>query len=346
MKIIGIVLALICFMLLVLGHAFGHFSVGRLLGFKINEFSVGMGPLLWSKKKGDLQYSFRAIPLGGYCAFEGESPDEKDEDGNPKTPDPQSFFLQPAKKQIPVLLAGSFNNIVIGILIFTIIFTFSGSYSAVLSEVVDGAPAQKAGIQAGDEIVAINGTYYSEWLDITEAIAGSEGSTIDVTVKRDGKEIEIKSIPTYTNEQGRKVIGIVSTIVHSPGKAFKTALSECTTMIRALRDFFVRLFRGQASSDEVGSIVQIVAVSGEYAEQYGLLTVIYLIALVSVNLGFMNLLPIPGLDGGRILFVLIRVITRGKLSAKAEAVINNVFMILLLGLMVVLMIKDVVWLVR
>ena len=346
MRIIGIVLSLICFMLLVLGHEFGHFSVGKMLGFKINEFSVGMGPLLWSKKKGDLQYSFRAIPLGGYCAFEGESPDEKDEDGNPKKPDPRSFFLQPAKKQIPVLLAGSFNNIVIGILIFTLIFTFTGSYSPVLSKVVEGAPAQQAGILAGDEIVAINGTYYKDWLDITEAISTSEGDSIDVTVKRDGKEIEIRNVPTYTNEQGRKAIGIVSSIVHSPVAAFKTALSECTSMIRALRDFFVRLFKGQASSDEVGSIVQIVAVSGEYAEQYGLLTVIYLIALVSVNLGFINLLPIPGLDGGRILFVLIRVISRGKLSAKAEAVINNVFMFLLLGLMVVLMAKDVIQLIR
>ena len=165
-------------MLLVLGHEFGHFSVGKLLGFKINEFSVGMGPLLWSKKKGDLQYSFRAIPLGGYCAFEGESPDEKDENGNPKKPDPRSFFLQPAKKQIPVLLAGSFNNIVIGILIFTLIFTFTGSYSPVLSKVVEGAPAQQAGILAGDEIVAINGTYYKDWLDITEAISTSEGDTV------------------------------------------------------------------------------------------------------------------------------------------------------------------------
>ena len=213
-------------------------------------------------------------------------------------------------------------------------------------EVVDGAPAQKAGILAGDEIVAVNGTYYTDWLEITEAIASSEGDTLSITVKRDGKEIEVKNVQTYTNEQGRKVIGIVSSVVHSPGAAFKTALSECTTMVRALRDFFVRLFRGQASSDDVGSIVQIVAVSGEYAEQYGLLTVIYLIALVSVNLGFMNLLPIPGLDGGRILFVLIRLISRGKLSAKTEAIINNVFMFLLLGLMVVLMAKDVIHLIR
>ena len=133
-------------------------------------------------------------------------------------------------------------------------------------------------------------------------------------------------------------------VVHSPGSALKTALSECGAMVRALRDFFARLFHGQASSDDVGSIVQIIAVSGEYAANYGLLTVIHLIALVSVNLGFMNLLPIPGLDGGRILFVIIRWITRGKFSEKAEGRINAVFMVLLIALMVVLIFKDVIWL--
>ena len=117
-------------------------------------------------------------------------------------------------------------------------------------------------------------------------------------------------------------------------------------MIRALRDFFVRLFKGQASSDDVGSIVQIIAVSGDYAANYGIMTVIYLIALVSVNLGFMNLLPIPALDGGRILFVFIRWITRGKISEKAEGTVNAIFMVLLIALMVGLMIKDIIHLVR
>jgi len=345
MRIVGIVLALISFLLLVLGHEFGHFSVGKLLGFKINEFSVGMGPRLWGTTKGETDYSFRAIPLGGYCAFEGEDGQDEDEDGVKKAPDPRSFNIQPAWKKILVLLAGSFNNIVIGIIIFTIIFTITGSLSSKLSDVVEGKPAAIAGVQAGDKVVAVNGTEYSEWADITAAIAQAEGDSLELTVERtEGGETKtlVFTIQTYINEEGRKVVGIMAGRDHSVLNAVKTAFSECGSMIRSLREFFGRLFRGQASSDDVGSIVQIVAVSGDYAANYGITTVIYLIALVSVNLGFMNLLPIPGLDGGRILFVFIRWISRGKLSDKVENAINNVFMIALLVLMVFLMFKDVV----
>ena len=336
MKILGIVIAIICFCLLVLGHEFGHFSVGKMLGFKINDFSVGMGPRLWGKKKGETEYSLRAVPIGGYCAFEGE------EDGSE---DPRAFNRQKAWKKLLVLVAGSFNNIVIGIIIFTIVFSISGSYSTVLSEVVEGKPAAEAGILAGDKILAVNGVETPEWADVTREIQNSEEDTVEVTVERDSATLSFK-VETYKGDNGAKAIGIICSVEHSPGKAFKSALHECGSMIRALRDFFVRLFHGQASSDDVGSIIQIVAVSGEYAEQYGLITVIYLIALVSVNLGFMNLLPIPGLDGGRILFVIIRWITRGKLSEKVENVINNVFVILLIALMVLLMFKDVIWLVK
>ena len=341
MKIVGIVLALISFLLLVLGHEFGHFSVGKLLGFKINEFSVGMGPQLWGKKKGETEYSFRAVPIGGYCAFEGEDGTEEDENGLKKEPDPRSFNLQPAWKKILVLVAGSFNNIVIGLIIFIIIFTITGSLSPKISGVVEDKPAAQAGMQAGDRILSVNGVEYSEWADITQAIATAESDEIVFTVDRNGEKLSF-TVHTYINEEGRKVVGILAGTDHSLGKAVKSAFSECTSMIRGLRDFFVRLFRGQASSDDVGSIVQIIAISGEYAENYGLVTVIYIIALVSVNLGFMNMLPIPGLDGGRILFVIIRWITRGKLSERVENIINNVFMFALIALMVVLMFKDVI----
>ncbi len=346
MRVIGIVFALICFCLLVLGHEFGHFSVGKLLGFKINEFSVGMGPRLWGKKKGETEYSLRAVPIGGYCAFEGEDgTEDEDANGQKKKPDPGSFNLQPAWKRLLVLVAGSFNNIVIGIIIFTVVFTYVGTYSPVLSRVVENAPAAEAGILEGDRIVAVNGTDYSEWSQITAAIAGADSDVIRITVERDGKRLDY-DVKTYTNEYGNKAVGIMCSIVHSPGSAFKSALSECGTMVRALRDFFGRLFAGQAKSEDVGSIIQIIAVSGEYAENYGLLTVIELIALVSINLGFMNLLPIPGLDGGRILFVIIRWITRGKFSEKAEGRINAVFMVLLIALMVFLIFKDVIWLIK
>ncbi|MBR5731275.1 MAG: site-2 protease family protein, partial [Firmicutes bacterium] len=253
MKVIGIVFTLICFCLLILGHEFGHFSVGKLLGFKINEFAVGMGPKLWSKQKGETVYSLRAVPIGGFCAFEGE------EDGSV---DPRAFNRQKAWKKILVLIAGSFNNIVIGIIIFTVIFTVMGSYSPVLEEVFEGKPAAQAGIQAGDRIVAVNGKEYEVWTDITAAISAADEDVLDIGVIRNGERLDFK-VDTYVTEQGTKAIGIKCSVEHSLGKAVKSAFGECGTMVRSLRDFFVRLFRGQASSDDVGSIIQIVAVSGE-----------------------------------------------------------------------------------
>lgn len=322
-------------MLLIVSHEAGHFFAGKAMGMQINEFSCGMGPLLWSKTKGETQYSLRAIPLGGYCAFEAE--DEKSDN-------PRAFANQPWWSRILVLLSGPFTNIIIGILIFTLLFSYLGFSTTTIDRLVEASPAEAAGIKAGDVIVNVNGTDIESWSQAVSEIANTKGDTVEITVKRGGEEKRF-SCGSYINDYGNKAIGIYSRASHSFGKAFKVGLSETAMIAVSIRDFIVSLFQGQASADDVTGVVGIVAFMGE-AYKTGITNVIYLIALITANLGYMNLLPIPALDGGRILIILIDKLSGGRLSDKAQAVINGIGMVLLLALMVFLMFKDTIALFR
>ena len=333
--LIGVVIAVICFMLLIISHEAGHFFAGKAMGMQINEFSCGMGPLLWSKTKGETQYSIRAVPLGGYCAFEAE--DEKSEN-------PRAFTNQPWWSRILVLLSGPFTNIVIGILIFTLLFAYIGFSTTTIDRTIEGCPAEQAGIQAGDVILSVNGTDVDNWTEAQTEIAATSGDNATIEVRR-GNDIKLINCGTYTNEYGNKAIGIYSRVSHNLKQAFKTGLSETALVAVSIRDFLVSVFQGKASADDVTGVVGIVAVMGE-AYQYGFINVIYLIAMITANLGYMNLLPIPALDGGRILIILIDKLSGGRLSAKAQAVINGIGMALLLMLMVFLMFKDTISLIR
>ena len=327
--VIGILIAIVCFMLMIISHEAGHFFAGKAMDMQINEFSCGMGPLLWSKKKGETQYSLRAIPIGGYCAFEAE--DEESEN-------PRAFANQPWWSKIIVLLCGPFTNIVTGILIFTLLFSSIGFTTTTIDGLVPDSPAAKAGIMPGDEVIQINGKDVEDWNSVISEIAGSEEDIVIVGIKR-GQDIRSLSMGTYENEYGNKAIGIYSRVSHDLRKAFKTGLSETALIAVSIRDFVVSLFRGQASADDVTGIVGIVAIIGE-SYQYGIENVIYLIALITANLGYMNLLPIPALDGGRILIVLIDKLSGGRLSGKAQQIINAVGMVLLMALMIFMIFKD------
>ncbi len=251
---LGIAIGIIGFLMLITFHEAGHFAVAKLLGINVVEFSVGMGPLLTQKEKNGTLYSFRLLPIGGYCALEGE--DGIDEEGNLiPSDDPKAFVNAPAWKRLLVLLAGSFVNLVVGFFIFVIVYS----------------------------VVA----------------AGKVGF----------------------------------------GRILEVSVLECRDMFVEIFRFLGGLFNGSSSVDDVSGIVGIVAAVADTAS-YGIINVIYLIGLLSVNLSIMNMLPIPGLDGGRIFIMFIKWICRGKLSQKAENIINGVGLVFLLVLMGLLIIKD------
>ena len=325
----NILIAILMFCLLVFVHEFGHFAAAKIVGIKVNEFSVGMGPLLVHRKKGETDYSLRAFPIGGYCKMEGEDEDSEDD---------RAFNRKPAIAKAFVIIAGSFMNILTTIIVLSMVFTYAGNLTTTLDEVVQGHPASLAGVQAGDEIVAVNGENYHSWAGIVDAISQSEGDTIDLTVLRNGSELDITS-RVVLNEEGRRVIGIVPAISHSFLLGIQSAFLTTGAMLGAMGEFFGQLLTGQASASSVVGPIGIVSMIGEQAKT-GMINVIYLMALISLNLGVVNLLPLPALDGGRLLFVVIRTLSGGRISDETEARIHMFGMILLLGLMLFLIFKD------
>lgn len=325
----NILIAVLMFCLLVFVHEFGHFAAAKAVGIKVNEFSIGMGPLLFHRKKGETDYSLRAFPIGGYCKMEGEDEDSEDA---------RAFNRKPALAKAFVIVAGSFMNILTTLIILSMVLSYAGTLTTTLDEIVAGHPASIAGVQSGDEIIAVNGENYRSWAGIVGAISESEGDSIELTVLRDGSELDITS-QVILNEEGRRVIGIVPKVSHSVLLGIKSAFITTGVMLGAMGEFFVQLFTGQASASNVVGPIGIVSIIGEQAKT-GLINVIYLMAMISLNLGVVNLLPLPALDGGRLLFVVIRTFSGGRISDETEARIHTFGMILLLGLMLFLIFKD------
>lgn len=328
MSAIAIIAAVVLFCLLIAGHEFGHYAAAKLLGVKVNEYSIGMGPLLWQTKRGETEYSLRALPIGGYCKIEGEDGDSDDD---------RSFGKKPWWAKVIILAAGAFMNFVLCILLLIGLFWYSGAYSTTLADVSEGYPAQAAGIQAGDTIVAIDGVEYDDWIKVVDAIEASKGAPMTITVERDGQTYDYTM--SAVESDGRYLMGITCKLIHSPIRAVGQAFSTTKSTMIAMGQFFGQLFTGKASGDDVVGVVGIVSMIGEQAK-FGFSNVVYLMAIISLNLGMVNLLPLPALDGGRILFVIIRLITRDKIGDNAEAVTHAVGMVLLLALMAFLIIKD------
>ncbi len=325
----SIFIAILMFCGLVFVHEFGHFAVAKAVGIKVNEFSIGMGPLIFQRQRGETEYSLRAFPIGGYCKMEGE-----DED----SPDERAFNRQPGWAKILVIVAGSFMNILATVVILAAVLTYAGSTTTVLDQVPEGYPAREAGLMPGDRITAINGQAYDQWAEVVAAIAESQGDFIRVTVLRQGNEQTFVSA-LEKNEEGRRVIGITPVLSHSPLLGIREGLRTTAAMTAAMGEFLGRLFTGRASAGDVVGPVGIVSIIGQQAS-YGLMNVVYLMAMISLNLGIVNLLPLPALDGGRLLFLAIRALARGRISDEAEARVHMIGMILLIGLMIFLIFKD------
>ena len=326
------ILFLIMLLVLVIPHEWGHMTVARWCGVKINEFSVGMGPLIFKKKKGDTQYSLRLLPLGGYCAMEGE---EESVDS------PTSYSSKSNAQKIAILLAGVTMNIIIAVIAVTISLCIAGVVVNTLDSVVPGSPADKAGLQAGDTIIAINGEKTGTWEQVAEKISSyKEGETLEITYRR-GSETGTASVtPEYSDENGGYMIGIVAGTTNDFWTCAKMGPATTWELNKSLIQGFKMLFTGHVGRDDIAGPVGLVKIVGA-ASDYGPASYLMLLAIVSLNLAIFNLIPIPGLDGGKIFFILLKIISGGRINDDMEYKATVIGMAVLLTLFALITINDV-----
>ena len=328
------ILFILMMLLLIAPHEFGHFIVAKIVGVKVNEFAIGMGPLIWQSQKGETKYSLRAIPIGGYNAMEGE--DENSDD-------PRGFNNQNALSRILILIAGVTMNVLIALLICIIIVEMTGVAVNTIAEVDPGKPAAVAGLQVGDKIASVDGIKTSQWTDVITAFEEynpDKKVDVDITVKRDGEDINLTMVPEYNKELERYAVGITAGTSHSPLKCIPEGTALTLRLNNAMFQSFGMLFSGKASADDVSGPVGLVKVVNQTASQ-GWQSYLLLLALVSLNLALINMLPIPALDGGKILFVIIKALSKGRVTDEMETKATMIGITLLLMLIAVVTVNDI-----
>ena len=347
-----IIVAILMFGLLIAVHEFGHFITAKLLGVRVNEFAIGMGPALIKRQKGETLYALRALPIGGYCALEGE--DEA-------TDDPRSFQNKPAWRKVIILVAGSAMNFLTGLVILLLLSIPATGYQLpAVGGFLEGYGIEDCGLQYGDRFLKIDGHGVWTFSD-AKLLLDRAGDTVDFVVERNGEVISLNdvSIPFQTKEteQGTtRLRGLqmgAITIPATVGNRITMSALEAADMVRIVWFSLGDLVRGAVGlrdlSGPIGIIDAVEKVGTSTANDYGvaaaLQQVIYLMAFIAINLAVMNLLPIPALDGGRIFFLILgglyHAVTRRSLNPKYENAVNMVCFFCLLGLMAVVAVSDV-----
>jgi len=322
------VAAIFVFLLVILLHELGHFSIAKLVGIKVNEFSIGMGPKLFQTRKGETQYSLRLLPIGGYVRMEGE-----EEDSN----DPRAFNNASTLARIAVVAAGAIMNFILAFVVFSIVSFNLGEPTTTIGEILPDSPAQHGGLMEGDRIIAINQTETKSWDELSNAIANSDGNELDIRIIRDGKEENLYIKPSF--QEGRLMIGIVPKYEKSLLAGIRGGFESTITFIGLMFDFVKMLFTGQVTIEHLSGPVGVINEIGQAAKM-GFLNLLLLLGFISVNLGFFNLLPIPALDGSRLVFLFIELIRGKPVNPEKENFVHFVGLIFLLGLMLVVTYKD------
>ena len=348
--VFAVIFAVILFSLLIFVHELGHFLAAKLSGVQVNEFSMFMGPALVKWKRGETLYSIRTIPIGGYCAMEGEDSD---------TDNPRSFQKASWWKRLIILVAGSFMNFVTGVVIVAIVLSFQPTFATTRVETIEpwSVVSGNGGLQQGDVILALNGEKMRLFEDFSLATSVLPDGKYDMVVLRNGEKIFLQDVSmirqTVVDENGgqTRLYGISFAREESTPKGvtqriFPTALNYVKSVAVSLR----MLFSGQAGIQDMTGpvgIVQMMSESAAAAENTSsaFLNLLYFGGFLAINLAVMNMLPVPALDGGRVLALLvvtaIEAITRKKIDPKYEGYIHAVGMILLLAFMAAIMFKDI-----
>ena len=336
--------------ILIFFHELGHFLVARLCGVGVEKFSLGFGPKLFGKKIGRTDYIVSAMPLGGYVKMVGENPGA---DINP-VDIPVSFTHKHVFKRILIVAAGPFFNFLLAVIIFFGIFQIYGSFilKPVIGDVTEGSPAHQAGLQKDDQVIEINGLAIKSWEEMAGIITGSKGKSLALTVRRGESTFAAKVIPKqisakniFGEEIKRYVIGIKSsgdTFVRdlNPFQALSESIIQTWRISKLVVISIVKILQGTISAKNIGGPIMIAEMAGQQARE-GAVNFIFFIALLSVNLGVLNILPIPVLDGGHLIFFFIEAATGHPVSRKVREIAQQAGIFILILLMIFVFYNDI-----
>jgi regulator of sigma E protease len=351
--LLNIIVAILIFGCIVLIHEFGHFLLAKLNGIGVTEFSIGMGPRICSIMKGETCYSVRCLPFGGFCAMVGEDTDDNEV---------KSFQSKSVWARISVLAAGPVFNYILAFLAAIVIVLMIGHDSTVMTDVMEGYPAAEAGLQAGDKITKINHMHIDAHRDISMYLYTHPGEMVTVTYQRPmggvwkkGTTYEIRKAeltPKYDDEYQSYMLGVVFPgyeKVKNPAELLRYSFYEVKYCISSTIESIGMLYRRQIKADEaVAGPVQVVGMMSDTvgeSREAGIWAIIFVIAnwilLLSASLGFMNLLPFPALDGGRLVFLVIELIRGKPIDREKEGMIHTAGMVLLMAMMLFVMFHDI-----
>ena len=337
----GIILAILVFGIIVFIHELGHFLLAKANKIRVDEFSLGMGPRLLSFVKGETRYSLKLLPLGGSCMMGEDDVDDMSEG---------SFNSKSVWARMSVVVAGAVFNFLLALIFSMIVIGYTGYDEPVISGVVEGFPAQEAGLQEGDRIVKMNNKKINIWREISYYNMFHPGETVDIVYERDGEQYETTITPKK-DEDGNYLIGITSPSQYEKANlltATQYGVYEVKFWICTTLESLKMLVMGDVGVDQLSGPVGIVSVVDETYQQsksYGVIIVIMQMLnigiLLSANLGVMNLLPLPALDGGRLVFMIVEAIRGKRVPPDKEGWVHGIGMILLLALMAFVMFNDV-----
>ena len=336
--------------ILIFFHEFGHFLIARLFGVGVEKFSLGFGPRLLGKKVGITDYRLSAIPLGGYVKMVGEEPDSELDPNDI----PISFTHKHVLKRMLIVAAGPVFNILLALVIFAVTFMTVGVFirQASVGDVTKDSPAARAGLVKGDRIASINNTDISNWDEMAEQINLSQGETLSMSVLRGNASLQMEIVPelrTTTNILGEKierhVIGITwSGQTDTRQLSFIGAIGQSLVQTYRVVELMVviisKVITGDISTDTIGGPIMIAQMAGDQAKE-GVGNLIWFIAIISINLAIINLLPIPVLDGGHLLFFMIEAVKGSPVSIKVREVAQQIGLLILILLMILVIYNDV-----
>ena len=346
----SILFAILLFSFLIFIHEFGHFIAAKLSNVQVNEFSLFMGPAIWKKQRGETLYALRCIPIGGYCAMEGE-----DED----TDNPRSFQKADWWKRLIILVAGAACNFVVGVLIMVIVFLPSQRFITPTIESFEtwSTIQGEDGLQVGDTFLEVDGEKIYTQSNVSLMLSLNPGDVHDVVVDRNGQRVELEDFVMekheITNADGTKSLlyGFTFGIEDATlGTKLQNAWYSCLDTVRTVRLSLQLLLTGRAGLKDMSGPVGIVQIMSDTAAASettfdAFINMLYFGGFIAINLAVMNLLPIPALDGGRVVGLLLTVgvekITKKKIDPKYEGYLHGAGMMLLLILMAVIMCKDI-----